>query len=49
MATAPYNARGAQRVTNATDMVLNRGGVDLNSALMKFTGKKASSVIVVKR
>ena len=49
MATAPYNARGAQRVTNATDMVLNRGGVDLNSALMKFTGKKASSFIVVKR
>lgn len=48
MATAPYNARGAQKVTNATDMVLNRGGVDLNSALMKVSGNKASSVIVVK-
>jgi protocatechuate 3,4-dioxygenase beta subunit len=49
MATAPYNARGAQRVTNATDMVLNRGGVDLKSALMKFDGKRAANVIVVKR
>lgn len=49
MATAPYNARGAQRVTNATDMVLNRGGVSLAAALMKFTGTKASSTIVVNK
>jgi protocatechuate 3,4-dioxygenase beta subunit len=49
MATAPYNARGAQRVTNATDMVLNRGGVNLAAALMKFTGSKASSTIVVNK
>ena len=49
MATAPYNARGAQRVTNATDMVLNRGGVNLAVALMKLTGSKASSTIVVNK
>jgi protocatechuate 3,4-dioxygenase beta subunit len=49
MATAPYNARGAQRVTNATDMVLNRGGVNLAAALMKLTGTKASSTIVVNK
>ena len=49
MATAPYNARGAQRVTNATDMVLNRGGVNLAAALMKLTGSKASSTIVVNK
>jgi protocatechuate 3,4-dioxygenase beta subunit len=49
MATAPYNARGAQRVTNATDMVLNRGGVNLAAALMKYTGSKASSTIVVNK
>lgn len=48
MSTEPYAARGKQKVTNATDMVLNRGGVDLNSALMKLSGKKASSIIVVK-
>ena len=49
MAAAPYNARGAQRVTNATDMVLNRGGVNLAAALMKLTGSKASSTIVVNK
>ena len=49
MATAPYNARGAQRVTNATDMVLNRGGVNLAAALMKLKGSKASSTIVVNK
>ena len=49
MATAPYNARGAQRVTNATDGVLNRGGVNLAAALMKLTGSKASSTIVVNK
>lgn len=49
MATAPYNARGAQRVTNTTDMVLNRGGVNLAAALMKLTGSKASSTIVVNK
>jgi protocatechuate 3,4-dioxygenase beta subunit len=48
MALAPYNARGAQRITNSNDMVLNRGNVDLNSLLMKLVGTKASSVIVVK-
>ena len=46
MSTAPYNQRGAQRVTNATDMVLTRGGTDLSKALMKFTGSKASFTIV---
>jgi protocatechuate 3,4-dioxygenase beta subunit len=46
MATSPYNKRGAQRVTNASDMVLTRGGTDLN-ALMKLTGSKASFNIVV--
>ena len=49
MATAPYNARGAQRVTNATDMVLTRGGVNLAAVLMKLTGSKASSTIVVNK
>jgi protocatechuate 3,4-dioxygenase beta subunit len=49
MATAPYNERGAQRVTNATDGVLNRGGVNLAAALMKLTGSKASSTIVVNK
>ena len=48
MATAPYNSRGTQRVTNKTDMVLNRGGVDLNSALMKVSGSEVSAVITVK-
>lgn len=48
MATAPYNSRGAQRVTNANDMVLNRGGINLNASLMKLTGSNASSTIVVK-
>lgn len=47
MATSPYNLRGKQRVTNAFDMVLNRGGVNLNSALMKLTGSKASFTFVV--
>lgn len=49
MATAPYNARGAQRVTNATDMVLNRGGVNLASLLMKVRGSSATSTIVVNK
>ena len=48
MATAPYNARGAQRVTNKTDMVLNRGGIDLNAALMKVVGSEVSAVFTVK-
>ena len=48
MSTAPYSARGAQRVTNKTDMVLNRGGIDLNAALMKVVGSEVSSVITVK-
>jgi protocatechuate 3,4-dioxygenase beta subunit len=47
MATAPYNARGAQRVTNATDMVLTRGGTNLSAALMKLAGSKASFTFVV--
>ena len=49
MATAPYNARGTQRVTNASDMVLNRGGVSLTNALMKLQGSKASFSIVVNK
>ena len=49
MATAPYNARGAQRVTNATDMVLNRGGINLAASLMKLNGSSASSTIVVNK
>ena len=49
MATAPYNKRGAQRVTNATDMVLTRGGTDLNRALMKLSGSQASFTIVVNK
>ena len=48
MATAPYNARGSQRVTNKTDMVLTRGGVDLSAALMKVSGSEVSAVITVK-
>lgn len=48
MATAPYNLRGAQRVTNGTDMVLTRGGTNLNAALMKIVGSKATFTIVVK-
>lgn len=47
MATAPYNNRGAQRVTNAKDMVLTRGGTDLNKALMNLSGSKASFTFVV--
>ena len=47
MATSPYNKRGAQRVTNTTDMVLTRGGTDLSAALMKLVGSKASFNIVV--
>ena len=49
MATAPYNARGAQRVTNATDMVLNRGGINLAASLMKLNGSIASANIVVNK
>ncbi len=47
MATAPYKARGAQRVTNTTDMVLTRGGTNLSAALMKLSGSKASFTFVV--
>ncbi len=47
MATAPYKARGAQRVTNTTDMVLKRGGTNLSAALMKLSGSKASFTFVV--
>jgi len=49
MATAPYNARGTQRVTNATDMVLTRGGVNLAASLMKLNGSNASATIVVNK
>ena len=48
MSTAPYNKRGAQRVTNATDMVLTRGGVNLSSALMKLSGDSASFTFAIK-
>jgi protocatechuate 3,4-dioxygenase beta subunit len=48
MATSPYNKRGAQKVTNSTDMVLTRGGTNLNAALMKLVGAKASFSFVVK-
>ena len=47
MATDPYNTRGAQRVTNSTDMVLTRGGTNLSAALMKLVGSKATFTIVV--
>lgn len=47
MSTAPYKARGAQRVTNASDMVLTRGDVKLSSSLMKLSGTKASFSFVV--
>lgn len=47
MATSPYNQRGVQRVTNGTDGVLNRGGVDLEAAFMKVKGSKASATFVV--
>ena len=47
MATDPYNTRGAQRVTNSTDMVLTRGGTSLSAALMKLVGSKATFTIVV--
>ncbi len=47
MKTSPYNKRGTQRVTNLNDMVLTRGGVNLSSALMNFTGSKASFTFVV--
>ena len=49
MATAPYNLRGVQRVTNSTDMVLTRGGTNLNAALMKLVGSKATFTIVVSK
>ena len=48
MSQSPYNARGKQRVTNATDMVLNRGNVNLKAALMKYDGSIASATITVK-
>lgn len=48
MALAPYNARGKQRVTNATDMVLTRGNVTLKDALMTLKGSTASATISVK-
>ena len=47
MSTAPYNSRGAQRVTNGSDMVLTRGGTNLNAALMKVNGSNASFSFVV--
>jgi len=47
MKTSPNNKRGAQRVTNSADMVLNRGGVNLNSALMKLVGSNAGFTFVV--
>lgn len=47
MATSPYNKRGKQPVTNSTDMVLTRGGTDLNSSLMKLSGSSASKQIVI--
>ena len=48
MSTAPYNTRGSQKVTNQNDMVLNRGNIDLNKALMKLSGSKAAFSFVVK-
>ena len=48
MSTAPYNARGMQRNTNKTDMVLNRGGVSLAEALMKLKGSTATATFVVR-
>lgn len=48
MAKAPYNARGAQRVTNSNDMLLKRGGIDLKAALMNVNGNQASFSIVIK-
>ena len=47
MSTAPYNSRGAQRVTNGSDMVLTRGGTNLSAALMKVNGSNASFAFVV--
>ncbi len=47
MKTSPYNKRGAQRVTNTTDMVLTRGGIKLNAALMKVVGSTSSFTFVV--
>jgi protocatechuate 3,4-dioxygenase beta subunit len=47
MSTAPYNLRGAQRVTNTTDMVVNRSGANINSVMMKLVGTRASSTFVV--
>lgn len=49
MATAPYNLRGTQRVTNTTDMVLNRGGVNASAAMMKLSGTKASFSFIVNK
>ena len=47
MSTAPYSSRGAQRVTNGSDMVLTRVGTNLNAALMKVNGSNASFAFVV--
>jgi protocatechuate 3,4-dioxygenase beta subunit len=49
MATAPYNKRGPQRVTNSNDMVLTRGGTNLLAALMKLVGPQASFTFIVPR
>ena len=48
MATSPYKSRGVQKVTNSTDMVLNRGDVVLNKSLMKVSGSTATYTFVVK-
>ena len=48
MATAPYNVRGTQKVTNKNDMILNRGGIDLEAALMKVSGSQATAQIVIR-
>ena len=49
MAMAPYNARGPQRNTNKSDMVLNRGGINLTAALMKLKGSTASMKFTIAR
>jgi protocatechuate 3,4-dioxygenase beta subunit len=48
MSTSPYKVRGTQRVTNKTDMVLNRGTVKLSESLMTLKGSTASAIITVK-
>jgi protocatechuate 3,4-dioxygenase beta subunit len=47
MATAPYNARGPQRNTNKSDLVLNRGVVNSSDSLMKFKGSTALATFTV--